>query len=461
MAQCSEFGIVGGVELESPGERALRAGERLDARVNEFIVPKPAVEGRRKQHPGPARCSWKDPLDWSEVVFIVRAGLVGVAGHHHATEGIRLACSMGWQRRRSENPARDSAPDGRVEDGKETSHAFAMKPPTSLLLSAAILLTNSGIANAADSKPQPVQGASQRHWELQIVDGILLKQDGTGSSATLRNVTDYLVELYPANVVLAPTLGDIEVGNLKLAGFKWESALEALRIASGNQFVWSVQASAPETDPATGLPSRPASRDETDLYVLEPDPAGARRAVGGVVEVFNLAGYLQGKEPAQVPEALKELELILAQSLDQVRASSGFAGSEPAPNIRFHERASLLVLVGTAEQVDVARKIILALPGTAPSQAGMGMGYGGGGMGGGAMGGGAAMGGGGFGRGGMDEAMMMRYGLRPRPVPQPGPGDTPKQPAPSSGGMGIGGPSPSSGPSPTGSPAVAPRAPGK
>jgi hypothetical protein len=253
------------------------------------------------------------------------------------------------------------------------------------------------------------------------------QHDATRLPATLRNVTDYLVELFPANVVLAPTLGNIEIGNLKLVGFRWESALEALRIASGNQFVWTVRESPSETDPTTGMPSRPASRDETALYVLEADPEGARRSVSGVVEVFNLAGYLQGKDPAQVPEALKEVELILAQSLEQVRGRSGFAGSEPAPSIRFHEGASLLVLVGTAEQVDVARKIILALPGTVPSQAGMGTGYGAGvagsttGMGGGGFGG---VGGGGRGFGGavVDEAMMMRYGMRPSRLPVSGSG---------------------------------------
>ena len=281
-----------------------------------------------------------------------------------------------------------------------------MKSHASLLLSAAILLANSGLLYSAETKPEPVPEVSQRHWELQIVDGVLLKHNNTRSPATLQNVVDYLVGLYPANVVLAPTLGNIQIGNLKLAGFKWESALEALRIASGSQFICTSRGSAPGIDPTTGMPLSQTSRDEADLYVLEPDPAGPHRASGRAVEVFNLAGHLQGKDSMQAAEALKEVQTILAESLEQVQANGGFVESEPNPSIRFHERASLLVLVGTPQQIDVARKIILALPGTTASQTETGMAYGTGAM----------MGGGGFG-GGMSEVMARRYGLRPRNVP--------------------------------------------
>lgn len=352
-----------------------------------------------------------------------------------------------------------------------------MKSFTLLAVCAAILLASPRPANAADAKPTPSPAPSQQHWELLISQGALQRPDGAAHPATLRNVVDYLVELHPANVVLAPTLGDIEIQNLKLAGFRWESALEALRIASGNQFVWAVQGAAAETDPASGAPARPVYRDVSDLYVLEPDPATAHRASGGVVEVFNLGGYLQGKgqDSAQVSLALEELRLILSESLRQVRESSGLGGPEVAPSIRFHERANLLVLVGTAEQVDVARKIILALPGATASQASAGTTYGAGMMGGGGAPGGvgsgggggfgggvgAGFGGGGFGGTGMSEAMMMRYGLMPRPPAQPGSGTG--APRPGTGAEGSSGRNLPVAPKPNASdPAVvAPAAPGK
>jgi hypothetical protein len=334
-----------------------------------------------------------------------------------------------------------------------------MKTHTSLLLSVVLPLASAGIAYPEENKPQAVAAASPRHWELRIVDGVLVVKDNARGPATLRQVTDYLVELYPANVVLAPTLANVRIGNLKLAGFRWESALEALRIASGNQFMWSRQTPSAlmEVDPTTGVPRSPAGGDEAALYVLEPDPAGASHAGGRVVEVFNLAGYLHDKDEDQVAQALKEVELILAESLDQVRAGSGVFEAEPRPSIRFHQRASLLVLVGTAEQVDVARKIILALPGAAPSQATAGTGYGAGAMGGGGAMGGAGFGGGGgfggsaggrrYGGGGMDESMMNRYGLVPRQVPGAGvPSDPTLTPRP---------------PGSTGSHPIAPSGPGK
>jgi len=353
-----------------------------------------------------------------------------------------------------------------------------MKPSSALLRFSAFLLVGLGLVNAADPKPTQTFPVSQHRWDLLIVDHTLQKSDGTVNDATLRNVVDYLVESHPANVVLAPSLGSIEVENLKLAGFRWESALEALRIASGNQFAWSVQAPAgaeadsPARMPGTGMPG---SWNQTCLYILEASPEGVQRAVGGVVEVFNLAGYLQGKDPAEVPKALQEVEQIVSDALRMVRERSGVAGSEAAPSIRFHERSSLLVFVGTTQQVEVARKIILALPGTAPSQAsigarygsgmmgGMGMMGGGGTMGGGAFGGGGGggMGGGGFGGGMMDDAMMKRYGLRPTPQPQQPPAVTPRQPATEPGGSGGAGRTPIPDSNAPASPEIAPRAPGR
>lgn len=287
-----------------------------------------------------------------------------------------------------------------------------MKPHKSLFLSGAILLSQLGVTCPAEVKSAPTSETPPSRWELQIVNSALLRPNATHIPATLQNVVDYLVELRPANVVLAPTLGGIQIENLKLAGFRWESALEALRIASGNQFRWSAQGATSEIDPTTGMPLPPVARDETTLYVLEPDPMGSRRPGDREVEVFNLAGYLEGKFPAQVTETLNEVQAILGESLEQVRAGSNLPESEPVPSIRFHASANLLVVVGTARQMEVARKIILALPRTASSQAaGAGMGYGGAGTGGSGFGGGAGM------MGGMNEAMMRRYGLLPQNPP--------------------------------------------
>jgi len=317
--------------------------------------------------------------------------------------------------------------------GVNTFLPGAIKSSLVRFASAAVLLSSSAAAIAGETPPGPASETAPHRWDLQVADGQVLRKEGGPVPSTLRHVVDYLVELQPANVVLAPSLGDVPIMDLKLAGLRWEGSLEALRIASGNAFIWSSQPPVEAIDPTTGMSVRPAPFGEASLYVLEPAPGGPRPLYERAVEVFNLSGYLAGKEGNQIAETLDELKLILGESLHQVSAGSPPAPSaaDPAPSVRFHSSASLLVVVGTPPQIEVARKIILALPGTSPSQAGAGMGSGLGGMGGGNYGtgggmmGGGMMGGGmgtsagsvgfsggGFG-GGMDERMMRRYGLVP------------------------------------------------
>ncbi|HOY59206.1 MAG TPA: hypothetical protein PK640_13860, partial [Verrucomicrobiota bacterium] len=259
-----------------------------------------------------------------------------------------------------------------------------MKSSLVLLVSAAVFLSHTAGVIAGEATPVPVPAPVSHQWDLQIASGELLRNEGRPTQATLRNVVDYLVELQPANVVLAPSLGDVEIMDLKLAGLRWEGALEALRIASGNVFIWSSQPPAEAIDPATGMPMRPTSPGEANLYVLEPAPGGPRPLNERAVEVFNLSGYLAGKEQNQIAETLDELKLILGESLHQVWTGTRQAQAEPVPSVRFHSSANLLVVVGTPPQIDIARKIILALPGTTASQASAGMGPGFGGPGGGA-----------------------------------------------------------------------------
>jgi len=325
---------------------------------------------------------------------------------------------------------KDFAFEKRVE-GVNTLLPAAMKSSLVLLVSAAVFLSNTAGVAAGEATPVPTPEPTPHQWDLRVAGGQLVRKEGGALPATLRNVVDYLVELQPANVVLAPSLGEVEIVDLKLAGLRWEGALEALRIASGNAFIWSSQPPAETIDPATGMPMRPTSPGEASLYVLEPAPGGPRALNERAVEVFNLSGYLAGKEGNQITETLDELKLILGESLHQVWAGTRPAQAEPVPSVRFHSSASLLVVVGTPPQIEIARKIILALPGTSPSQAGAGMGSGFGGMGGGGnypigggmVGGGMGTsvqggryGGGGFG-GGMDERMMRRYGLIPERLP--------------------------------------------
>jgi hypothetical protein len=198
-----------------------------------------------------------------------------------------------------------------------------------LLIISALLISPAQTRSQTESKKEP-QPASSHPWNLLVTGGQLVKQDNSRVPATLQNIVDYLRENYVANVVLAPSVGTITVEDLKLSGFRWESALEALRIASGNQFIWrSSRGATPAVDPMTGaaIPAEPA---EDDLFVLERDPSAAQVASLTTLEVFNLAGYLQGKEPEQVSEALNQVQDILTGSFEQIRASGVWLNRSPA-----------------------------------------------------------------------------------------------------------------------------------
>src|SRR5262245_36811598 len=59
-------------------------------------------------------------------------------------------------------------------------------------------------------------------WALEIANGELRKLDGKTIPATLVNVIDYLRNIYPANLVMAPGIDQIKIPNLKLSLFQWE-----------------------------------------------------------------------------------------------------------------------------------------------------------------------------------------------------------------------------------------------
>lgn len=226
-------------------------------------------------------------------------------------------------------------------------------------------------APTAPAAPSVPSTGSRVAWELEIEDGALLHRDGKKVPADLQSVISYLRDFYPANIVLAPGLSQIPLQDLKLTTFDWEQALEALKVASGDAFTWRRRAPGQsgshgsEVDPTTGMvivmPSLPAPRTSEDLYVLTPNPDAAPRSKRSV-EVFNLANYLRGNDPAK---ALTDIETILADTLRELDENQ--AGSPP--RLQFHRSAGLLIVMGSPDQISVARQIIMALPEVSSSAA--------------------------------------------------------------------------------------------
>jgi hypothetical protein len=275
---------------------------------------------------------------------------------------------------------------------------FAMKPNSLLqsTLAAALLASTLLAANVGEAQPAP-KPAAQRNspYLLEIQDGWLLQSKGDKREATLENVVELLRELElsrsgaPANIVLSPDLPKIKIANLKLASTTLTQELEALRVASGERFVWSSgtgpQPTNPSTglpynvDPTTGLPFNPSgspgaeAKDQTPLYILRPAPEAEHRPL--LVEAFSLAGYFESRRESSsedeykkmVAEEVAQIERIVAETKDIYMATrSELKGREASRvsglTLQFHRGANLLVVIGEPEAVEVATKVIGALP---------------------------------------------------------------------------------------------------
>jgi hypothetical protein len=230
-----------------------------------------------------------------------------------------------------------------------------------------------GSGTTASAPSVASEAPADPRWDLNIANGNLRHHDGKTVPATLGNIIDYLRDLFPANVVLAPGVGQVKVGDLKLASFQWEPALDALKVASGNAFVWKRRSDTTTTgvvDPATGIPvGGGASRESTgreELLMLTLDDSGEVPGPRRVVEVFNLGGYLHGQDKDKQDKSLNEITRFIEETL-----SDFDLGQDRRLSLRFkfHSGASLLVVNGSPGDVEVARKVILALPETSSSKA--------------------------------------------------------------------------------------------
>ncbi len=259
----------------------------------------------------------------------------------------------------------------------------------------------------APTATTPAPRSETPHYDLDIENGVLKIspafashfQNATGITATLANVVEMLRLMHDsANIVLSPSVGDITISDLKLKGVNLEDELDALRVASGDQFIWTHGAPATKSaaiiDPNTGLPVPPPEQSSA-FYSLVPNPAARPATNQHGVEVFNLGPYIKQQKDAN--QARDEVVQMIAQAVDFANQ-----GQSPAmrPNFQYFPGGQLLIVAGPPEVLDVARKVVRALTGEAiPEPAPMrGTGYGFGGMGGGMMGGyGGAMGMGGMG----------------------------------------------------------------
>ena len=271
----------------------------------------------------------------------------------------------------------------RVKDGTSTQDQTRMR--TSIGIRRIIVAT--GLAATLVGQSQHVLGGQPTAsppattpidtkvsgYNLEIIDGKLVLPGGK-VEATLGNVVDALRDQYTeANLVLAPGLAKLKVADLKLRAGRLLDELEGLRVATGGKFEVQAPASPVSTvDPTTGLP-REGAKPNVGLFVLRDlRQAGPRERV---VEAFNIGPYLEWlgfewlrKHPnpnAQQKhdsedEALREIEEIIESTITDFSADSG---EVQKPTWQYHRGATLLVVIGNLDSVEIARKIVNALPG--------------------------------------------------------------------------------------------------
>jgi hypothetical protein len=224
--------------------------------------------------------------------------------------------------------------------------------------------------------------------------------------ANLGNIVAVLRELHTnANLVMEPSLAELGIGDLKIRSVHTNSDVQlreellAFKVASGNKFRWEQPADRNVIDPLTGQPTPTSS---SSLYVLSVDPTAAASKARRQVEVFNIADYIQEGNKDQLDNKLETLKAIIEETAQRIRPEND--NGRDASTFEFHRGANLLIVVGSPESIDAARKVVNALlktetrtspaPGGVPSA--------------------------GFNPYMMDPRMMERYGLKfPQPTGSP------------------------------------------
>lgn len=219
------------------------------------------------------------------------------------------------------------------------------------------------------------QGPRTSPYLLDISNGTL--HHGNPVPATLGNVVSALREMWPdSNIAVAPDLAGVRIEDLKLRSVtELPDALDALRVASGYRFEWRRNSAAGSMNPATGLPV-PGAASQYSLYVLDLGLDSQGKPLGHarrIVEAFNMSRYLDerirlGKSPVDkatfdqmANECLGQIERIIRQTLESLKGD--YLTQSDHPDFQYHPGTGLLIVIGTPEAIDVARKVLTALPG--------------------------------------------------------------------------------------------------
>ena len=154
-------------------------------------------------------------------------------------------------------------------------------------------------------------------------------------------------EFGDANIIVPTSLANIRV-SVRLRSVTLDQALRAITIATEGQVQFN--------------------QEDQGLYSATPGMAMAegKRAM---CRVFSLAEYLGGKEKEEAQKAMQDVHEALATAMKLLQvANAGY--SNQLPRLELHESTKLLIVVGTAEQLDLVSQVVSALQGGSPAARG-------------------------------------------------------------------------------------------
>jgi hypothetical protein len=223
------------------------------------------------------------------------------------------------------------------------------------------LLPSLGIAAPDGPRAVPTANPADAQYDIQIQEGVLLVApmkghvdvnalygpgDLYGVPPTVGNVVKYLQAINSnLNIVMSPGAADLTIGDLKFHSLDMNGLVNAIFIASGGV----VRGSA--------MPGKDNWAFTTSEHERKPKSE---------VEVFNLTGYigmLGNLDKDGLRKKLDEIQALIVDTLDSMSHNQDGSSDYAHPDFRYHPGTGLLVVIGTAQAIEVSRKIIYALPG--------------------------------------------------------------------------------------------------
>ena len=232
----------------------------------------------------------------------------------------------------------------------------------------------------------PVQMTGGPSFDLEVRNGGLNRSSGKTDSATVGHLVDVLQEkVTNFNVIVPPDVAGVPLSDFKLRGVTLVTVLNILPSITDNkvQARTLVGAARGRRGGPGVLPSAVPYLQTGGVYRLElipPDnsPNGADSGSGSTaainspasarqLAVFNISGYIahlaqHGKaDEKALGIELMGVEDMVGNSLERLKGLT--LTPDERPQFEVHYGASIMIVIGSQQAIDVATKIINALPG--------------------------------------------------------------------------------------------------